>query len=108
MLAGIAVVLGFIHPGAWWAAAILGMMAVLARPAGMRADRRPRTGGVLGGWIDRSAERPCPTCRNAIPREVSRCPVCRAEMAPQVKRCPSCGAANRIEDRICLNCSGAI
>ena len=94
-LAALMFAFGFVFSELWVAAAVLGVLALFARP-----------GGLLG--IGRGAARTCPYCKTEIPGDATRCRACREEVAPTVKRCASCGAANRLEDRSCLRCSGAI
>lgn len=94
-LAALMFALGFVFSELWVAAAVLGGLALFARP-----------GGLLG--IGRGAVRTCPYCKTEIPADATRCRACREEVTPTVKRCASCGAANRLEDSVCLKCSGGL
>jgi len=74
------VAVGFIVPVAWVFAIVTGIIAIIAAPAGRRADGKRRTGGLLGGlWDDvviglKMAT--CPHCKSKIIKDASKCPYC--------------------------------
>ena len=76
----ILVLLGFVMPIAWAGAAVCGIIAMGARPEGLRADGKKRTGGLLGGlWDDFAVAgntKICPFCKSRIPKSARKCPNC--------------------------------
>ena len=76
----ILILLGFVMPLAWAGAAVCGIIAMGARPEGLRADAKKKTGGLLGGlWDDLSVTgntKVCPFCKSRIPKAAAKCPRC--------------------------------
>lgn len=71
---------GFIFPPAWVGAAVTAVLAIASAPAGVRADGKRRSGGLLGGVWDSAVVsakmRKCPYCKADIPRDARKCRYC--------------------------------
>lgn len=72
---------GFIIPIFFMAAIISVGLAIGCAPPGLRADGKPKSGGLLGGIIDEivisGKMRDCPYCKRKIMKDAVKCPHCR-------------------------------
>lgn len=114
------IVIGLVFPIAWIGAIISVLCAVGASPGGLRPDGKPRTGGLLGGWMDQRelarTMKKCPACKSLIPIDATRCRHCTeilTETMPESqpsheKVCFKCGTRNRLEDWTCINCGAPL
>lgn len=74
------VIIGLFLPVLWVVAIITAVLAIASAPSGVRADGKPRSGGLLGGVWDAAAvsmtTRDCPHCRTKIDKRATVCPQC--------------------------------
>jgi len=102
---------GFVYPILWIGAVITGILAMAASPGGTRPDGKPRSGGLLGGLIDKyeisRTMRDCPYCKMKIMKTATKCPYCQEFIEP-IKEleltCPNCGLKHPISYRTCTRC----
>ena len=81
LLAIVSSVAGFIFPPSFICAIIFWFLALASAPAGLRADGKPKTGGLLGGFWDDVV----------IGYKMDDCPFCGSKIMANVKKCKHCG-----------------
>ena len=81
ILAIISVIVGFMFPAAFLGAIVFGFLAIASAPSGLRADGKPKTGGLLGGFWDDIV----------IGCKMDDCPFCGSKIMADVQKCKHCG-----------------